>query len=39
MKIVITDDCQKEIRRLSKKYISIINDFRNLLDTLQQNPF
>jgi mRNA-degrading endonuclease RelE of RelBE toxin-antitoxin system len=39
MKIVITDDCQKEIRRLSKKYISIVNDFRNLLDTLQQNPF
>lgn len=39
MKIVIPDDCQKEIRRLSKKYVSIVNDFRNLLDTLQQNPF
>ena len=39
MKIVITDYCQKEIRRLKKKYVSIVNDFGNLLDSLQHNPF
>lgn len=33
MKIVITDYCQKEIRRLKKKYVLIVNDFGNLLDS------
>lgn len=39
MKIIITERCGKRVRKLSKKYISIVNDFRNFLTSLHQNPF
>ncbi len=38
MKIVITERCGKRVRKLSKKYVSIVNDFRNFLNSLHQNP-
>lgn len=28
----------KDIRKLKKKYVSIANDFENLLESLKQNP-
>ncbi len=39
MKVVFTDVFFKDIRRLKKKYNSISDDFGNLLDSLQENPF
>jgi mRNA-degrading endonuclease RelE of RelBE toxin-antitoxin system len=39
MKIVITERCGKRVRKLSKKYVSIVNDFRSFLNSLHQNPF
>lgn len=39
MKIVITERCKKRVRKLSKKYGSVANDFRDFLISLQQNPF
>lgn len=38
MKIVFTDEFLKDIRKLKKKYVSIANDFENLLESLKQNP-
>lgn len=38
MKIVITERCGKKVRKLNKKYVSIVNDFRNFLNSLHQNP-
>lgn len=39
MKVVFTDVFLKDIRKLKKKYNSISDDFGNLLDSLQENPF
>jgi hypothetical protein len=36
--IVALPQFQKEIKQLSKKYISLPNDFENLLTTLENNP-
>jgi len=36
--IVALPQFQKEIKQLSKKYISLPNDFKNLLTTLENNP-
>lgn len=36
--IVTTPEFDKRIKRLSKKYASIKEDFRNLLQSLQDNP-
>lgn len=38
MKIIFTDEFLKDIRKLKKKYVSIANDFENLLESLKQNP-
>ncbi|WP_428653492.1 type II toxin-antitoxin system RelE/ParE family toxin [Runella sp.] len=39
MNIIISEKCKKEIRQLSKKYRSIINDFETLVESLEQDPF
>lgn len=39
MKVTFTDVFLKDIRKLKKKYKSVSDDFGNLLDSLQQNPF
>ncbi|MCQ2311502.1 MAG: type II toxin-antitoxin system RelE/ParE family toxin [Paludibacteraceae bacterium] len=36
--IITTPEFDKRIKRLSKKYASIKEDFRNLLQSLQDNP-
>ena len=36
--IVALPQFQKEIKQLSKKYISLPKDFKNLLTTLENNP-
>jgi mRNA-degrading endonuclease RelE of RelBE toxin-antitoxin system len=37
-RIVFTDEFEKEIKRLSKKYASLPNDFSRLLTALAENP-
>lgn len=39
MNIIISERCKKELRQLSKKYRSVINDFEALVESLEQNPF
>ena len=38
MRIVPSPKFEREIKRLAKKYRSILQDFRLLIDALQENP-
>jgi mRNA-degrading endonuclease RelE of RelBE toxin-antitoxin system len=37
-KILFTPEFEKEIKRLSKKYFTVKNDFVDLLQTLEEDP-
>jgi mRNA-degrading endonuclease RelE of RelBE toxin-antitoxin system len=39
MKVKATKFFQKEIKRLRKKYISLEDDYNNLVDDLEENPY
>ncbi len=36
--IVYTDNFERELKRLAKKYRSIKNDLEDLINTLEENP-
>ncbi len=39
MQIEVTKDCEKEVKKLNKKYHSFKRDFANFLLYLEENPY
>jgi mRNA-degrading endonuclease RelE of RelBE toxin-antitoxin system len=37
-RIIATSDFAKELKRLARKYISLQNDFKSFLESLEKNP-